>query len=293
MNQASYIVSPQWLQEQLQQQPERFLLIDMSKAGIYQQAHLHNAINVDYNRLQAGGDIAGLAPSQQEIAQLLSELGVRDDIHVIAYDEEGGTRAARFLWILALAGHQQFSYLDGGIHAWLALDYPYSSESYVPTPSHYSIEALQTEHVISMEELLISHQQPNTVVWDARTPEEYYGIRVNAKRGGHIPNAKNYSWDNAIDRHNDNLLRPLAEIQEELNQLGITADKEVVVHCQTHHRSSFAWLLAKHLGYKTVRGFAGSWAQWGNAEHTPITLPEQQPELEAEPLDEFDLALSF
>src|SRR5690554_2724575 len=175
MSQTPYIVSPQWLTTELSQQPEKYLLIDMSKPGIYTQAHLPNAINVDYNRLVATTGSTDFIPTKEEIEQLLSEIGLTKDRHVIAYDEEGGTRAARFLWILAVAGHQHFSYLDGGIHAWLAQDLPYSSETSQPTASTYTIDALQTQHVATLEDVLAGYQNPNTVIWDARTAEEYLG----------------------------------------------------------------------------------------------------------------------
>jgi|SRR5690554_3010976 len=276
MSQIPYIVNSQWLTAELNTRAEKYLLIDMSKPGIYAQAHLFGAINVDYGRLQESGSAAGLPPSREEIEKLLSEVGLTENRHVIAYDEEGGTRAARFLWVLALAGHNRFSYLDGGIHAWLAQDLPYSSEPCQPirnTNESYKIAKLKTEPVVGLNDVLERFQDPNTVIWDARSPEEYLGLKVGSRRGGHIPGAVNYNWENTIDRNNDNLLRPLEDIRDELQALGITAEKEVIVHCQTHHRSSFAWLLAKHLGYKNVRGYAGSWAEWGNSEQTPVALP--------------------
>lgn len=276
MSRIPYIVSPQWLAAELETQADKYVLIDLSKPGIYAQAHLNKAINVDYNRLQKGGTPAGLAPEKHDIETLLSELGITTDTQVVAYDEEGGTRAARFLWILALAGHNHFSYLDGGIHAWLAQELPYSNEpSPKPNPSDYRIATLQTQHIATFDDVLERHQHPDTVIWDARSPEEYLGIKVNSQRGGHIPGAMNYNWENAIDRDNDNLLRPLDDIRSELTALGISANKEVITHCQTHHRSSFTWLLAKHLGFDNVRGYAGSWSEWGNKEDSPIALPSQ------------------
>lgn len=294
-SQIPYIVSPAWLATQLETQPHQYLLIDMSKPGIYAQAHLENAINIDYNLLQQGGSVAGLAPNIADIEKLLSEIGLTEETHVIAYDEEGGTRAARFLWILALAGHKHFSYLDGGIHAWLAQDLPYSSEPTAqPASTDYRIAALQTQHLATIDDVIERHQNADTVIWDARSPEEYLGIRVNSKRGGHIPGAINYNWENAIDRDNDNLLRPLEDIRKELTALGITADKEVITHCQTHHRSSFTWLLAKHLGFDNVRGYAGSWSEWGNRENTPIALPSQSEiDTHNENMEEFDLELEL
>src|SRR5690554_5990888 len=95
MSQIPYIVSPDWLASELSTQADNYLLIDMSKPGIYAQAHLESAINIDYNRLQQGGVAAGLAPNIADIEKLLSEIGLTEETHVIAYDEEGGTRADR------------------------------------------------------------------------------------------------------------------------------------------------------------------------------------------------------
>src|SRR5690554_7529063 len=188
MSRIPYIVSPEWLASELNSQADKYILIDMTKPGVNAQAHLANAINIDYARLQRGGIPAGLAPHKEDIEALLSDIGLTEDKHVIAYDEEGGTRAARFLWILALAGHKHFSYLDGGIHAWLAQNLPYSSEPTAqPTSTDYRIAGLQTQHLATIDDVIERHQNADTVIWDARSPEEYLGIRVNSKRGGHIP----------------------------------------------------------------------------------------------------------
>ena len=62
----------------------------------------------------------------------------------------------------------------------------------------------------------------------------------------------------------------LAGLQKRLDQLGLSADKDIVTHCQTHHRSSLSWLVMKILGYPSARGYHGSWGEWGNRDDTPI-----------------------
>src|SRR5690554_8062704 len=95
MSRIPYIVSPEWLASELNRQADKYILIDMTKPGVYAQAHLPNAINIDYARLQRGGTPAGLAPHKEDIEALLSDIGLTEDKHVIAYDEEGGRSEER------------------------------------------------------------------------------------------------------------------------------------------------------------------------------------------------------
>lgn len=65
-------------------------------------------------------------------------------------------------------------------------------------------------------------------------------------------------------------LRDMDAIRAELEELGLTPDREIVTHCQTHHRSGFTYLLAKLLHYPRVKAYPGSWSEWGNDPDTPI-----------------------
>ena len=73
-----------------------------------------------------------------------------------------------------------------------------------------------------------------------------------------------------MDRSNALRVRPLNEVRAELAALGITADKTIITHCQTHHRSGFTYLVGKLLGFEHIKGYAGSWSEWGNRPDTPI-----------------------
>jgi thiosulfate/3-mercaptopyruvate sulfurtransferase len=250
---------------------ENLVIADVGKSTVYTQAHVPGAIHVDYRRLQKGElPVPGLLPSTEDIAALLSELGITPETHVVAYDDEGGTRSARLLWLLDAVSHQHFSFLDGGIHAWLADDLPYEVEPSLATPAQYLQQELQLKPQVDATYLLAHYRDEDVQIWDARTPEEFTGQRIMAQRNGHIPGAINYNWENAIDRAHDNRVRDRELIRAELRLAGITGDKKIITHCQTHHRSSFTWLLGKILGFDIV-GYPGAWAEWGNHPATPVT----------------------
>lgn len=245
--------------------------MDLCKAPVYAQAHIPGAIHVPFAALLSGSQPApGLLPSTEQLSELLSWLGIDENTHVVAYDDEGGGWAGRFLWTLEVTGHSRYSYLNGGLHAWMAASLPVETTERQPL-SHPLVEVLLQTDLIVDKTYLLKHLAANDLaIWDARSPEEYRGERLFAQKGGHIPGARNYEWTRAMDRQNSLKLRPLGDIQQELAALGITADKEIITHCQTHHRSGFTWLLGKILGFPRIKAYPGSWSEWGNSPDTPI-----------------------
>lgn len=263
------IVEPEQLQEHLNN-PE-LLIIDVPVNGdSYRQGHVPGAIFLDFRYLMRGeGPVPSDVPSVEALSQLFSALGLTRDTHVVAYDDEGGGWAARLLWTLDLIGHTRYSYLNGGIHAWRDAGLEESNEPTAPTPSEYHAEILNPNALITCDEIKEKLDDKQFAVWDARSKDEYDGVRGNNKHLGHIPGAVNMDWLNAMDRHRALRIRDYAELITELGALGLTPEMEIATHCQSHHRSSFTWLVGKALGFN-MRGYAGSWGEWGNRDDTPI-----------------------
>ena len=101
------------------------LIVDLGKASVYQQVHVPGAVLLNVKDLVSGQQPApGKLASPEQISAVLSAIGLTADTHVVAYDDEGGAAAGRFIWTLDVIGHQYTSYLNGGIHAWLAAGLP-------------------------------------------------------------------------------------------------------------------------------------------------------------------------
>ncbi len=246
------------------------LIVDLGKESVYQQAHVPGAVHFNVKQLTSGQQPAPgkLAPAEQ-LSAAFSALGLSPGTHVVAYDDEGGAAAGRFLWTLEVTGHRHYSFLNGGIHAWLAAGLPVEARPNAARPGSYSAH-LSDAASADLAYVLAHHRDADHVIWDARSPEEYNGSLVRAQRSGHIPGAANYEWTRALDRADALRLRPLEEVRAELAALGISGDKTVITHCQTHHRSGLTWLLGKILGFGKMKAYAGSWSEWGNLPDTPI-----------------------
>ncbi len=245
------------------------ILVDLTSAARYAEGHIPGARFVAPARTQLGGPAPGLLPTKTDLEALFGELGHTPNAVYVVYDDEGGGWAGRFIWLLDVIGHGNYHYLDGGLHAWLADSLPLSQE--VPAPAGGPLPlTLHDEPTATREYLQSRLGAADLAVWDARNPSEYSGQKVLAAKAGHVPGAVNFEWTAGMDPAR--ALRIRTDMPQILKDLGITPDKEVITHCQTHHRSGFTYLVAKALGYPRVKGYAGSWSEWGNHPDTPVEV---------------------
>lgn len=266
---APRLIEPDTLQDRLG--GGDLLVVDLSKPATYAQAHVPGAVHLDHSRIVAHRKpVMGLMPPAEELGRVLSELGLRPDLEVVAYDDEGGGWASRFLWTLDVLGHPPGRLLNGGIIAWYHEGHPVSSDHHAPQAADYTARYREDGPVADKDYILAHLDDPDVVLLDARSPEEYRGTKRFAARGGHIPGAVNYDWVRGMDPRQNYRMRPAQALRAELAELGVTPDKEVVVYCQTHHRSSYSYILLRQLGFPRVRGYPGSWSDWGNDPNTPV-----------------------
>ncbi|MBK1725781.1 sulfurtransferase [Halorhodospira neutriphila] len=251
------------------------LLVDLGDEARHRQAHLPGAVHLPFAALnRAEPPASGLVPDEAALAEALGGVGIDDGVEVVAYDSEGGGRASRLLWTLDLLGHPRHALLNGGLHAWLEAEGATESGAVAPQPRDYPARLRCPEYLAERQWLLERLDDPGVVLIDARSQAEYTGEDVRAQRGGHIPGAVHLDWRALMDADGAPALRPEAQLRELLEARGVTPEHEVVVHCQTHHRSSLTYVVLRHLGFPRVRGYAGSWSEWGNDPALPVRAGE-------------------
>ncbi|UCE90010.1 MAG: sulfurtransferase [Pseudomonadota bacterium] len=262
------IIEPEALQALLES--GRPLIVDLSQPETYIKHHVPGAVFLEYPWIvHRAPPVMGLLPDARQLSNVLGAVGLTPDTHVVAYDDEGGGRACRFLWTLDTVGHTRYSLLNGGTHAWVSEGHSVTDAIAVPRPVEYSAHLV--ERPVADRRYILDHMEdPGVAILDTRSPEEYSGAKVYAQRGGHIPGAVNLEWTRAMDKTRNLRLRPADELHAMLAALGITPDKTVITHCQTHHRSAHTYIVLKSLGFKDVRGYPGSWSEWGNRSDTPV-----------------------
>lgn len=256
---------------------DKLRIVDLSRASVYDQLHIPHALHLKPKFLVRQDEQAtGLLPDVEGLQELIRYLNISPEHHVVVYDDEGGAWAGRLIWNLHCLGFENTSLLNGGIHAWLAAGLPTTSEVEQFEPVRALVQVDQAkiqQYRIEYAELLEKVRSSQVQLWDCRTEDEYTGLRLAARRGGHIPNALHFEWSTALNRENHLRLHPLERTQQRLEQLGFNLNEPVVVYCQSHHRSGLAYILGRLLGWN-IQAYDGAWSEWGNRLDSPIITGE-------------------
>ena len=254
------------------------LLVFIGSEEAFRDAHIPGSQHIRPSELVCGiAPAAGKIADADDLAFLFSRIGLNDNSIVIAYDDEGGGWAGRLIWTLDVIGHTHYHYLDGGLVAWLGEkrkteNGPTDNElKKSAEQSHFDIE-INSALIVTADNIIESLNDDDFIVWDARSPQEYSGEKTLAVRGGHIPGAANINWLDLMDRNNFLRLKPLTTIKTMLADKNLTAEKTIVTHCQSHHRSGLTYLVGKIIGLN-IKAYDGSWSEWGNLTNTPIDNP--------------------
>lgn len=247
------------------------LIIDLGDDNRYLQQHLPGAVHLPFSTLvNSQPPVAGLMPDPSEVSTALASIGFRSGQRVIAYDDAGGGKAGRLIFTLHALREHNAQIIDGGWNAWLASGGSTDSQTVVPQASDFSADYSNADNLVDKPWILQQLENDEVALLDTRTAGEFSGADIRAARGGHIPGAAHYDWMQAMDIRRQHALRPESELLAELAERGITPDKQVVVYCQTHHRSAHTYAMLKQLGFNKVAGYPGAWSDWGNDSQVPV-----------------------
>jgi thiosulfate/3-mercaptopyruvate sulfurtransferase len=255
------LVGTDWLAEHLHDPQLRLVEVTPPGSG-YVLAHLPGAVYLDLDEVFTGRGqpFAHGAGPAGEVADSLGRLGLAPDRHIVVYDEIGGQRAAKLLWLLECLGFERVSVLEGGIERWLAegraatrLQPKVEAATFTPAP--------RPERSATADWIAGRLPAGDLVPLDCRTADEF--------AAGHLPGARLRPWDQTLALRAYQAFRAADELQAEFDALGVTRDKEIVTYCATGLRAAHTYLALRLLGYERVRNYEGSWTEWSAREDLP------------------------
>jgi thiosulfate/3-mercaptopyruvate sulfurtransferase len=214
-----------------------------------------------------------IAPPEQ-VEAVMRRLGVGNETTVVAYDQEGGHFASRIWLILTRYGRgEQLKILEGGWTAWTQENRPTTSEpTPEPSPGDFTLDPSQfrPEVIADWRDVQAAGAGKSAVVLDVRRMSEFTGEEVRARRGGRVPGATWFFWQDNLNWDGDRRFIPTGEIAERARAAGIERDTPVITYCQGGVRAAHAAIALLLAGHENVRVYDGSWAEWGNRDDLEI-----------------------
>lgn len=245
----------------------RFYLDGRSARAAYDRGHLPGAVFVDLERwlTEHGTPADGRhpLPSPARFAEGMAAAGIGDETTVVAYDDAGGTTAARLVWMLRALGHPA-ALLDGGLAAY---DGGLETEETVPAPASFAERAWPAERLADID---AAADTTANVVLDARDANRFSGeFEPVDPVGGHIPGARSLPCREHLDA--DGRFLDADALRARFAAVGAAEPgAQVVSYCGSGVTACHNLLALEHAGLGPGRLYAGSWSAYANTPGRPV-----------------------
>ena len=228
----------------------------------YETGHIPGAVFLDLDADLSGAEGAGRhpLPDPADFRRRLAELGIGSEHFVVAYDDSGGTTAARLWWMLDNLGHAGVAVLDGGIAAWTAAGHALTTDEPRHPPAQLRLRDRWTR-VIDRQEL--AGRLGQLTLLDARAPERYRGeVEPIDPAAGHIPTATNAPTAGNLDE--SGRFRLADDLRRRFVALG-GGEAEVVTSCGSGTTACHNALAMRLAGLPDPVLYVGSFSDWSTA----------------------------
>ena len=195
----------------------------------------------------------------------MRKAGVDQTTNVVAYDDAGGSVAARLWFLLGYFGHSAQAVLDGGLQAWGG---PLETEVPTVQPGHFRAELAGAGRVLDFEEVRSLSGVP---LIDARAGERYRGETEPVDpKAGHVPGALSAPFADNLGP--DGRFKSAAELRRRYEALG--AQNGAVFYCGSGVNATHHLLAMEIAGLPNARLYAGAWSDWSRRDAPVATGSE-------------------
>jgi thiosulfate/3-mercaptopyruvate sulfurtransferase len=213
-------------------------------------------------------------PSPKDFAATLGRLGIGNATQVIAYDDAGGSFAARLWWMLRWLGHRSVAVLDGGIKAWTAAGGTLESGGEQPlpkeTPGGRISARADSAAVIDTADIAAFLTDPGNLLVDARAAERFAGsVEPIDAVAGHIAGAVNHPF--SANLAPDGRFLPAPDLKRLwASRLAGRQAAHLAAMCGSGVTACHNLLSLEVAGLSGAKLYAGSWSEWIRDPNRPV-----------------------
>lgn len=241
-------------------------------AAEFLQRHIPGAVFFDIDAISdPGSTLPHMMPSADLFAAEVGALGISSDDHVVVYDTNGLSSAARVWWMMRAFGHDKVSVLDGGLPKWVAEGRAVESGPVHPRPAAFRAR-LDRSLLKSVDDVRANIDGRRADILDARSAGRFHGTEAEPRaglRGGHIPGSLSLPYTDLLNPA-DKTVRDADALAAAFDKAGIKGNRPVITSCGSGITACVLALGLHLVGREDVAVYDGSWTEWGGRPDTPI-----------------------
>jgi thiosulfate/3-mercaptopyruvate sulfurtransferase len=268
------LVSTEWTRQHTDDPKVRIVEVDVDTSA-YNEGHVPNAIAWAWNT-QLCNTVERDILSKEGMERLMSDSGVSNETTLILYGDNNNWFAAWAFWQTKIYGHQDVRIMNGGRKKWIAEGGTLSTEVPSVPKANYKAQSADLSLRAFLPQVRAATREKAAILVDVRSSQEFTGeilappgLPETCQRGGHIPDARNITWNRACN--DDGTFKSADELKNIYVTEGVSGSKPIIAYCRIGERSSHTWFVLKYLlGYQEVANYDGSWTEWGNLVGMPI-----------------------
>ena len=271
---SEFLVDTKWVQENLNNPNVRLIEVSVNP-GQFERGHIPGAVNFKWHT-DLVDTVRRDIVEKSNFETKLRQAGINKDTTIVLYGDNNNWFAAWGAWVFDVYGVKNVKLLDGGRTKWEADKLPLSARSSTYKVGNITVNGVNPKLRARLVDVINASNKNTASLVDIRSADEYNGkvfapngVQELSIRAGHIPNAVNVPWSQAVAA--DGTFKSKEELRKIYANVGIDGKKPIITYCRIGERSSHTWFaLSKILGYE-VKNYDGSWTEYGNTVGLPIT----------------------
>lgn len=249
-------------------------IIDCRDQPAYNTSHIPGSMAISSESFR--GVVDGLPSMLLPAGLLAAKISLmniaREDTVVLVYGGDRIRDATLIAMVFERLGHTRYGILEGGFEKWNEEKRPITTDLPPAMRSDYTPPSGTDDFTVDSLRVLHHVRKKDAVILDVRPSDYFSGKKSDEARAGHIPGAINRDFKNDLLTNGTyTVFKPLRELETVYAGMGLSKDRQVVVHCRTGHQASQTYFVLKRLlGYRQLFWYDAGWTEWAARKELPI-----------------------